>query len=129
MAFILICLLSMGDVKDRVFLSIRAIQGKPYPENNLMQKSYNDKNDKLSVSFLQLFEHIGEALPQFILALVYYINNYNYIASKDFSFEVFGFLISMILSAISIFKGIVTGIISCGLKAWKAPKNEQNVTA
>ena len=134
MAFILICLLSMGDVKDRVFLSIRAIQGKPYPENTLMQKSYNDKNDKLSVSFLQLFEHIGEALPQFILALVYYINNYNYIASKDFSFEVFGFLItqtliSMILSAISILKGIVTGIISCyKLKAWKASENEQNET-
>ena len=82
-----------------------------------------------------LLNLIGEALPQFILALVYYINNYNYIASKDFSFEVFGFLItqtliSMILSAISILKGIVTGIISCcKLKAWKPPKNEQNVTA
>ena len=94
----------------------------------------NRKNMKLSVSFLQLFEHIGEALPQIILTMVYYINNYDYIVSTDFNFEVFGFLItqtliSMILSAISILKGIVTGIISCcKLKAWKASENEQNET-
>ena len=94
------------------------------------EEEIDQKADKLLVSYLQLFEHIGEALPQIILTTVYYINNYNYIASTDFSFEVFGFLItqtliSMILSAISVLKGIVIGIISCcKLKAWKSSENE-----
>ena len=81
-------------------------------------------------SFLQLFEHIGEAIPQFALAITFYYNNFEYVSETDFSFEIFGFLvtqtlISMILSAISILKGIVEGIKSCcKLKAWKTRTEE-----
>ena len=95
-------------------------------EIEVQEEKIDKKADKRLVSYLQLFEHIGEALPQIILTTVYYINNYDYIASTDFGFEVLGFLItqtliSIILSAISILKGIVTGMISCyKLKAWKA---------
>ena len=83
------------------------------------------KTGSIQCSFLQLFEHIGEATPQFVLAVFFYYNHYDYISAEDFSFEIFGFLItqtliSMILSAISILKGIIEGIKSCcKLKAWK----------
>ena len=94
--------------------------------NGFGEEKANSKNTITQTKFLQLFEHVGEALPQFILAVVFYYNNYDYIASTEFGFEVFGFLvtqtlISIILSGVSIIKGIVAGIKSCcKLKAWKA---------
>ena len=87
------------------------------------------KSDSMEFSFLQLFEHIGEAIPQFTLAAIFYYYNYEYVAQGDFSFEISGFLItqtliSMVLSAVSILKGIIEGIKSCcKLKAWKTSNN------
>ena len=87
---------------------------------------------KKNNAFFQLFEHIGEALPQFSLAVIFYFNNYDYVLKTDFSFEVLGYvvtqtLISLILSAISILKGIVLGLkICCTVKAWKTPQEEMN---
>ena len=84
-------------------------------------------------TFMQLFEHIGEATPQFTIGVVFYINNYDYVSETDFGFEVFGFLvtqtlISIILSAISILKGIFMGIKSyCKLKAWKTSLESEEI--
>ena len=86
----------------------------------------------MQFSFLQFFEHIGEAIPQFTLAAIFYYNNYDYVAKQDFSFEISGFLItqtliSMVFSVISIVKGIIGGIKSCcKLKAWKNSNSVPN---
>ena len=103
-------------------------------EDKAIEQVKEDKDDLTTQttenSFLQLFEHIGEAIPQFALAITFYYNNFEYVSETDFSFEIFGFLvtqtlISMILSAISILKGIVEGIKSCyRLKAWKTRTEE-----
>ena len=70
--------------------------------------------------------HIGEAVPQLSIAIVFYYNNFDYINETDFGFVILGFtvtqtLISMILSTISIIKGIYSGLKACcGLKVWKS---------
>ena len=75
-------------------------------------------------------EKIENSFFQFSLAVIFYFNNYDYVSKTDFSFEVLGYLVtqtlvSLILSAISIFKGIVVGIkIICTVKAWKTPQEE-----
>ena len=80
----------------------------------------------LAGSYTELFSHIGEAVPQLSIAIVYYYNNYNYVNETDFGFVIFGFtitqtLISMIFSIISVIKGIYIGVVACCLlKVWKS---------
>ena len=82
-------------------------------------------------SFMETFEHIGEALPQFSLAILFYLNNYDYVVATEFGIEIAGFLVtqtmvSIILSGISILKGIMKGIKSCvQIKAWRAEEVDE----
>ena len=78
-------------------------------------------NERESINKLfKLFEQFGEALPQFTLALTYFIANYNFIWQSEEELKMFGFytgivpstLISIILSAGSIIIGIVTGVVA-----------------
>ena len=64
------------------------------------------------IPFLKLFEQIGEALPQFIIALAFYVNHKDYINAYD---TVFGSsvpitLVSIIFSGISVLIGVLTGL-------------------
>ena len=64
------------------------------------------------IPFLKLFEQIGEALPQFIIALTFYVNHKNYVDSYD---TVFGSsipitLVSIVFSGVSVSIGVLTGL-------------------
>ena len=64
----------------------------------------------------KLFECVGEAVPQLILAVVYAANNYSYLLEHD---DYLGIgipvtIISCIFSAGSIAMGLISGI-----KTWK----------
>ena len=113
-----------------IIRTTRIYEDKTEEEIKQEKTDMNEKNKQKS--FVELFEHIGEALPQFTLAVIFYYNNYDYVASTDFSFKIFGFLItqtllSMIFSAISILKGISTGIKQClRLKAWRPFTNDSH---
>ena len=120
--------LPMATFAVYVYLPLMVLKPLYYSILNPEEKERDE--DKKENSFFQLFEHVGEAIPQFSLAVIFYFNNYDYVLETDFSFEVLGFLvtqtlISLILSAISILKGIVIGIkICCTVKAWKTPQEE-----
>lgn len=62
----------------------------------------------------KLFEHIGEALPQIILAVVFSSNNFPFLVAKDIIIPyVPTTLISIIFSCGSLCMGMYTGIKSC----------------
>ena len=91
-----------------------------------LESEKNRERVDLARSYIEIFDHIGEAVPQLSIAIVFYYNNFDYVNETDFGFMIFGFtitqtLIPMILSTISIIKGIYTGIKACcGLKVWKS---------
>merc|ERR1712110_968119 len=70
-------------------------------------ESTMSKTDPESINKLfKLFEQFGEALPQFFLALTYFIANYNFVWQSEEELKMFGFytgvpstLISIVLSA------------------------------
>ena len=103
--------------------------------NEEVESEENIARENSSNSYIELFSHIGEAVPQLSIAIVYYYNNFDYINDTDFGFAIFGFtitqtLISMILSTISIIKGIYTGLKACcGLKVWKSDEVVRNDNA
>ena len=106
------------------------------PENlEQLESEKNRARVNLAHSYQEIFSHIGEAIPQLSIAIVYYYNNFDYVNETDFGFVILGFtmtqtLISMILSIISIIKGIYTGLKACcGLKVWKSDVRVRNDNA
>ncbi len=97
-------------------------------------ESTMSKTDPESINKLfKLFEQFGEALPQFFLALTYFIANYNFVWQSEDELKMFGFytgvpstLISIVLSAGSITIGIVTGVLA-GKKVCLAKGGESHL--
>ena len=67
----------------------------------------NSKN----LPFVKLFEIIGEALPQYILTLVFACNNYPFLKDNDtyFGFPIPVSIISLVFSFGSLIMGVITG--------------------
>merc|ERR1712183_892037 len=71
------------------------------------------------IGFMKLFEQLGEAIPKLILATIYYFHNYDYVWATERVVETPLFtaelaipitLMSMIFSAVSVGKGIISGV-------------------
>ena len=70
------------------------------------------KEDEIErVSFVKMTESVGEAVPQFILSLVFIANNYPYLLENDvfFGMHVPLSCISCIFSFGSMIMGLVNG--------------------
>ena len=86
-----------------------AWKGKIDPEEELLE----DFPAKL-VPFFKLFENLGEAVPQFIITMVFLLNNMDYIYKFDQTFFSIPItIISLVFSAGSIVMGLYTCITSC----------------
>ena len=80
---------------------------------------------QIDITFLKLFEQFGEALPQFILSLTFYINNDYYIKTYENLFRLPTTLISMVFSGVSLWLGLMCGM--CAIKKttyWGMGKSE-----
>ena len=66
--------------------------------------------DARDIPFLKLFEQFGEALPQFMLGLTYYINNTHFINTYDNIFN--STLLSVIFSGVSVILGLISGLVT-----------------
>ena len=75
---------------------------------------FSDIDDPRDLQFLKLFEQFGEALPQFVLGLIFYINNSYFIDTYDtlFGTNLEVTLVSITFSGVSILLGIITGLAS-----------------
>ena len=64
------------------------------------------------IPFLKLFEQIGEALPQFMIALTFYVNHKSYVDSYDtlFGSSIPITLVSIVFSGVSVSIGVLTGL-------------------
>ena len=70
--------------------------------------------DANEVPFFKLFENLGEALPQCIIALTFLCNNYPFL--NEFETGIFPIpttAVSLIFSLGSVVMGLYTGISSC----------------
>ena len=68
--------------------------------------------DARDITFLKLFEQFGEALPQFMLGLTFYVNNTYFINTYDNLFGLPTTLISVIFSGVSVFLGVISGLVT-----------------
>ena len=68
------------------------------------------------IQFLKFFEQFGEALPQFILGLIFYVNNDYYINTYDkgkiIETDLSVTLVSVIFSGVSVLLGLITGLVT-----------------
>ena len=69
-------------------------------------------DDERDLPFLKLFEQFGEALPQFMLGLTFYVNNTYFINTYDNLFGLPTTLISVIFSGVSVFLGVISGLVT-----------------
>ena len=72
------------------------------------KKWEENEKEKVEYDFMKVFEQLGEAIPQVIIAIVFYSLNKEFVDNYD---HVFGFsipttLISIIFSAVSLVLGI-----------------------
>ena len=74
--------------------------------------------DDSSIPFLKFFEQFGEALPQFIIGVIFYVNNSYFINTYDTLFETQLpiTLLSVIFSGVSVVFGLITSFVKAGLK-------------
>lgn len=89
-----------------------------------IEGSYTDKfkgverfptiDDARDITFLKLFEQFGEALPQFMLGLTYYVNCTYFINTYDNLFDSIlpTTLISGIFSGVSVVLGLISGLVT-----------------
>ena len=70
-------------------------------------KYYNFKDPDI-MPCLKLFEQFGEAIPQFLIAVTFYSNNYPWLSSEDLALGI----ATMVLSCGSILFGVMKGIMS-----------------
>ena len=70
--------------------------------------------DERDLPFLKLFEQFGEALPQFMLGLTFYVNNTYFINTYDNIFNSIlpTTLISVIFSGVSVVLGLISGLVT-----------------
>ena len=66
-----------------------------------------DRGNMDVMPILKLFEQFGEAVPQFTIALTFYLKNYHWLNSNELTFGI----LTMTLSLGSIMIGVVNGII------------------
>ena len=73
-----------------------------------------DIDDPRDIQFLKLFETFGEALPQFMLGLTYYVSNTYFVNTNDnlFDFMLPTTLISMVFSGVSVALGLTCGMVA-----------------
>ena len=78
-------------------------------EDNICASIFPSSNQ---IAFWKLFEQVGEALPQFLLAVTFYINHSDYINTYDtlFGSAVPVTLVSIIFSSVSVVIGLLTGL-------------------
>ena len=78
-------------------------------------------NSHENTTFVKLFEQFGEALPQLLIALTFYVNHKYFVDTNDSFFQtnIPVTLISMIFSSVSVVIGLITG-----LKAFKSYYDE-----
>ena len=71
--------------------------------------------DAKDIPFLKLFENLGEAVPQFIMCLLFIINNFEFIIHEETSnwMPIPISIVSLVFSIGSIMMGLYTGINSC----------------
>ena len=67
----------------------------------------NERGFYDGMPILKLFEQFGEAVPQFTIALTFYLKNYHWLESDELTFGI----LTMTLSLGSIMIGVVSGII------------------
>ena len=70
-----------------------------------------DLIDPQDLPFMKLFEILGEALPQFILTLVFASNNYPFLMDHDtyFDIPIPVSIISLVFSFGSLIMGVISG--------------------
>ena len=79
-----------------------------YPAKFDSVKRFPTIEDAMDITFLKLFQQYGEALPQFLLALLYYMNNTYFINNNVKYFDLT--LISMFFSGGSVVLGLFSGL-------------------
>ena len=98
------------------FLAVyHGIQGF-YQDKLASVECFPDIDDPRDITFLKLFEQFGEALPQFMLGMTYYVSNTYFVNTNDNLFDLMlpTTLISMVFSGVSVGLGLI-----CGLAATK----------
>ena len=80
-----------------------------FAAKNLCNRDF-DQNTANLVPGFKLFENFGEAVPQFVIAIVFYSQNYTQLPQLAQAF----FWVSMLLSFGSILFGLANGIASRG---------------
>ena len=94
-------------------------------QNLFCQKSYKEGQNELDAEFGQgnghagligykLFEQLGEALPQFVIAVTFYANNAHWLPPGDLHFGIF----TMVMSTGSIVMGVSRGCWTCYRDKW-----------
>ena len=71
--------------------------------------------DTGDIPFWKLFEHLGEAVPQLIMCLIFIINNFKFIVHEETStwMPIPISIVSLVFSVGSIMMGLYTGCNSC----------------
>ena len=75
---------------------------------------FSDIDDPRDIQFLKIFEQFGEALPQFMLGLTYYVSNTYFVNTNDNLFDLMlpTTLISMVFSGVSVALGLISGLVA-----------------
>ena len=70
--------------------------------------------DPRDITFLKIFEQFGEALPQFMLGMTYYVSNTYFVNTNDNLFDLMlpTTLISMAFSGVSVALGLISGLVA-----------------
>ena len=77
--------------------------------NAVRKLKFTDIDVKVHNKFMKLFEQFGEAIPQFVTSLIFYLSNLGYVHQKDR--KIFGIpqtVITMVLSCVSVFMGVIS---------------------
>jgi hypothetical protein len=96
------------------FLAVyHGIQGF-YTDKLESVKRFPHIDDARDITFLKLFEQFGEALPQFMLGMTYYVSNTYFVNTNDNLFDLMlpTTLISMVFSGVSVGLGLISGLVS-----------------
>ena len=79
-----------------------------YREDLIEKDEAGDLSHK-SMAALRLFEELGEAIPQFAIAVTFYANNAHWLPEDELKFGIF----TMVMSAGSTLMGIGGGFCKC----------------
>ena len=78
-------------------------------QNALNNKYQQNCTTHAEVPFFKLFEQFGEAIPQLVIALIFYTNNAHWLTESDYNIG----KLTMVMSAGSIVMGVGSGCWKC----------------